>query len=291
MKVTREQWQYADGAKVWVGRYRNCKNELHWHYDCELLFVECGSLNIFCNYTSYTVCEGQALFIDSEQVHFINTITPDAIVKVIIFDYDIIKAFTEKLTLSSALLSTDYGISELYEQLKRELRERSPFWDYNTANLISLLAVNIFRNEQREPKSKNDRTAKRLKNLLTEIDEKFEYYDLGAAAEFMFMNPTYFSRLFHKLTGITFSQYLNFVKCEKAVELLKAEPDTLITEISLRCGFSTIRNFNRIFKEFTGYTPKNLPKDFIMKEIFTNLNEYSANPTSAESELIESSDD
>ena len=103
----------------------------------------------------------------------------------------------------------------------------------------------------------------------------------------MIMNPAYFSRLFHKLTGITFSQYLNYVKVKNAVNLLKTEINSSVTEISARCGFATIRNFNRIFKEYTGYTPSNLPKNYVMKDSFADKDAPDGNPTIAGSELIE----
>lgn len=132
--------------------------------------------------------------------------------------------------------------------------------------------------------------AVRLKALLAEIDEKYLYFDLTSAADFIGMNPAYFSRLFHSLTGMTFSQYLNRVRVEKAVEILKSNDDVSMTEVSLRCGFDSIRNFNRIFKKYTGYTPRALPKDFILRQRLINLNETASNPTMAECELIESSD-
>lgn len=36
-----------------------------------------------------------------------------------------------------------------------------------------------------------------------------------------------------------------------------------ITEISIACGFGIIRNFNRVFKELTGYNLKKLPADYV----------------------------
>lgn len=291
MKAQREQWNYGKGCRVWVGRYRNSHNMPHWHYDCELLYVEKGSLDIFCKQNIYKVCAGQSFFIDSEQVHYMHALSADTVVTMIIFDYDIIKQFAQKLVLRSPLLFGDYGITEIYKTIMDEFAQDKSFYEYAVSYRIALLALNIFRNEQTSPKEKPARTIERFKTILTKIDEEYEFYDLETAADDMGMNSAYFSRLFHKLTGITFSQYLNYVRCENAVNLLKEEPDTPMTEISMRCGFSTIRNFNRIFKEFTGFTPKALPKDFIMKESFTNLNESSANPTSIESELLESSDD
>ncbi|MDW7659759.1 MAG: helix-turn-helix domain-containing protein, partial [Bacillota bacterium] len=46
----------------------------------------------------------------------------------------------------------------------------------------------------------------------------------------------------------------NFVRiC--AVEKLITETDSLITDAVLSSGFNTISNFNRIYKQFRGYSP------------------------------------
>ena len=290
MKAKREQWQYSPNAKVWAGKYRNSHNMPHWHYDCELLFVENGSLDIFCNQKGYRVSKGQAFFIDSEQVHYMHALSADTVVTMIIFDYDIIKPFTEKIALASPLLCGKYQMENVYSSLKRELSENKPFLASVTSSIISLFMADIFRSERTTAKVKPARVVERFKSLLNEIDEKYEFCDLETAASDMGVNPSYFSRLFHKLTGLTFSQYLNYVRCENAVRLLQTESDMPITEIASRCGFATIRNFNRIFKEFTGYTPKALPQDYIMKDSITSINENSINPTFAECVLLESTD-
>ncbi len=72
MNAKREQWSYLPNAKVWAGRFKNSHNAPHWHYDCELLFVENGELGVFCNGKFYTMHAGQAFFINSEQVHYMH---------------------------------------------------------------------------------------------------------------------------------------------------------------------------------------------------------------------------
>lgn len=278
MKANREQWKYSKNARVWVGKYRNSQNMPHWHYDCELLFVENGSLDIFCNQTVYRVSKDSSFFIDSEQVHYMHALSPDTVVTMIIFDYDIIKPFADTIALESPVLTEKYDMENLYSSLKRELNKNNPFCESITSSMITLFLANIFRTERTIKKEKPLRVIKMFKMLLTEIDEKYEFYDLYTAASFMKMNYCYFSRLFHKLMGLTFSQYLNFVRCENAIRLLRSDENMSVTEISSHCGFASIRNFNRIFKEFTGYTPKTLPEDFIMKDSFTILNESSTPP-------------
>ena len=259
MKAKREQWSYAPNAKIWAGKYRNSHNAPHWHYDCELLFVEKGGIDVFCNGKLYSLLPGQAFFINSEQVHYVHAKTTDELLK-------------------------------LYEEIKQQFSSGRTFFAQYSSCMIVMKMIEIFRSEQTVPKEKRVRTVERLKMLLADIDEKYEFYDLNTAADFMGMNAAYFSRLFHKLTGINFSQYLNYVKCRNAVEILKSGQDISMTEVAAKCGFETIRNFNLIFKAFTGYTPKSLPKDFVMNESFTSLDEASHNPTSVECELLESSD-
>ena len=291
MNAKREQWSYLPNAKVWAGRFKNSHNAPHWHYDCELLFVENGELGVFCNGKFYTMHAGQAFFINSEQVHYMHAKSPDTVITMFVFDYGLIKSFANGTTPDCPLLSEKYNLRGLYDEIKEQLSAGQKFYGEYSSCLITMKMIEMFRTEHLVPKEKRVRTVERLKLLLTDIDEKFEFYDLKTAADFMGMNPAYFSRLFHKLTGINFSQYLNYVRCRKAVELLNSGQDISITEVAFKCGFETIRNFNLIFKAFTGYTPKSLPKDFVMNESFTSLNETSHNPTSVECELLESTDD
>ena len=63
---------------------------------------------------------------------------------------------------------------------------------------------------------------------------------------------------------MTFSQYLNAVRLEHAIELLKNNTEHLaITEIAAKCGFDTIRHFNRVFKDITGMSPRQMPSDYV----------------------------
>ena len=61
---------------------------------------------------------------------------------------------------------------------------------------------------------------------------------------------------------MTFSEYLNFVKIEHALTLFQNETELSVTQIALECGFGTIRNFNRVFKKLTGFSPATLARTF-----------------------------
>lgn len=96
------------------------------------------------------------------------------------------------------------------------------------------------------------------------IREMKEYADLHyskevsvkyLAEQVFFMNPDYLSHLFAEKTGESYSSYLKKVRMERARELLKEERFS-ITEIGTMAGYNDSSRFIRIFKEYTGMTPK-----------------------------------
>ena len=78
---------------------------------------------------------------------------------------------------------------------------------------------------------------------------------IASAAELVGMSSHHFSRFFHKLTGHSFTQFLNRVRVAHACKLL-SESDKPITEIAFAVGYNNIANFNRRFLELKNLTPR-----------------------------------
>ena len=268
MIAKREVWKYKGNENVWVGKYKNSHNILHWHYDCELLYVEQGKIDVFCEREKYTLQSGDALFIDSGCMHYMQAQDPETLLAVIVFDYDNVKPYLGHYALSSPLLTKDYNIKEIYAKLKKELTEKNMFYDAVLSCEIQKLVIEIFRSEEITTRMSVGGSAQAFKRLLCEINEKYEFYTFNDASKFIGMSPAYFSRFFRAMSGMTFSQYLNYVKIDNAIRLLSTDKTLQITEVAIRCGFSTIRNFNRIFKDLTGYQPKRLPEGYSFNDKF-----------------------
>lgn len=77
---------------------------------------------------------------------------------------------------------------------------------------------------------------------------------LEDVANHVFLNKVYFSSLFKSSTGENFTNYLNKIRIEKAIELLK-KGDEKISSIALNVGYNSMPHFYKIFSEYTGYTP------------------------------------
>lgn len=285
MSKNKESWEYNENEQVWVGKYQNSQNISHWHNDYELIYVCQGEIEIMHDKNNYSLLPEQSFLIESKKIHNMHAKYENTIILIIVFDYNIIKNIVKDFELESPILLKDYDIPLIYNTLYKELIEKPFSYEIKTESIIKNLIINIMRNEKIIPKKKEKSINQNLMILLNDIDINYHDYTLNKAAKLMGMNPSYFSRFFHNSVGISFSKYINCVKVENSVKLIHNKNYT-ITEIALMCGYQTIRNFNRIFKEYTGYSPSQIPDNYT----FNGLNihtDNSVNPTLSASKLIE----
>ena len=73
-------------------------------------------------------------------------------------------------------------------------------------------------------------------------------------ANYLYICPSYLSRMFKKQTGENFLQYVTRVKMEKAVELLR-DPQYKAYQVSEMLGYKTPKYFARLFRNHTGMNP------------------------------------
>ena len=84
---------------------------------------------------------------------------------------------------------------------------------------------------------------------------------LNEISELVNMSPISFNRFIKNRTGKTFVSYVNSTRISYATRLL-LEEELTIGEVSYKCGFNNIANFNRIFKKIKNCTPSEFKSDF-----------------------------
>jgi AraC-like DNA-binding protein len=91
---------------------------------------------------------------------------------------------------------------------------------------------------------------------------------LDAIAGQACLSKYHFCRLFHRIIGMPYQEYVTAVRIEKAKELLKETPFHSITQIGYEIGIGGLRNFETRFKQLTGQTPYQYRKELSSEEQF-----------------------
>jgi AraC-like DNA-binding protein len=81
-----------------------------------------------------------------------------------------------------------------------------------------------------------------------------EDLSLGMVAHAVNASIFYFCKLFKKSTGLTFTEFLNRRRVEKAKNLL-LNRNLRISEIAYESGFQSLTHFNRMFRKILGESP------------------------------------
>ena len=78
--------------------------------------------------------------------------------------------------------------------------------------------------------------------------------NLSAAADKLGLSSVYLSKVFKRVTGVNYTQYLTDCRMERAKELLLAD-NAQVQEIAESLGYSQGHYFSKIFKQYTGLSP------------------------------------
>ncbi len=119
--------------------------------------------------------------------------------------------------------------------------------------IIRLLSI---LDESIEPETVHEKNAKAEQRIFEimqwtseHVTERVTIEDAAAAAHY---SKYYFCRFFKENTGVTYLHYLQSLKIDHAIKLLKAGHST--TYCCYECGFDNLSYFVKLFKEITGST-------------------------------------
>ena len=86
-----------------------------------------------------------------------------------------------------------------------------------------------------------------------------EDLSLETVARVCHKNSSTMRKLFREQLGMTFSDYINRLRVERAQELLK-DPHRSLAEIAVQVGFYDQSHFGKVFRQVSGYTPARFRK-------------------------------
>ena len=150
-------------------------------------------------------------------------------------------------------------IVNVISEIEKRIKNRGIAYDLAIEScLIRLLYLmyqaQIFNSEIID-RIKTKRNLQNLSTLLKYLDEHYdEVITLEQACTITKLDYHYFSRVFKEKTGMTFVEYLSFIRILNAQKLL-VESDIPISDIAKKVGIPNISYFNRKFKARNGVSP------------------------------------
>ncbi len=116
------------------------------------------------------------------------------------------------------------------------------------AQHLAILSNQVFiQQENAEPP-----VIKRAREFIHE--HQAEELSLNQVAKAVNMSTFYFCKMFKKIAGINFTDYVARVRIEKSKNLL-LNPNLRVSEIAFEVGFQSLTHFNRVFKKLLGQSP------------------------------------
>ncbi|OMD79690.1 MULTISPECIES: AraC family transcriptional regulator [Paenibacillus] len=141
-----------------------------------------------------------------------------------------------------------YTLSDFHIQHIEELK------DIPAVDHAVLYALCDFADHVKESRmAKLSRTVALCQNYI--FNHLYEELSLDRLAEVAGLNRSYLSLLFKKETGITISDFIQLERIEEAKRLIEV-PEISLSDIASRLHFNDQSYFTKVFKKYTGITPK-----------------------------------
>lgn len=120
---------------------------------------------------------------------------------------------------------------------------------YDLQEIVVAFSDNVFN----KATSKNKELMKKAISIITK--NYAANITLDYVANEVHLNPAYFSTLFKKEVGYSFKEYLNMIRIEESKRLLTNSSYSIV-DIAIAVGFEDQSYFSKVFKKYTGITPK-----------------------------------
>lgn len=120
---------------------------------------------------------------------------------------------------------------------------------------LTLRLLNLEMNKEDLPRSNNPLSHPRLKRVVERMESALDKdLDLRTLAVESGYSTTHFLRMFRAATGYTPYRYLLQLRVARAQTMMKHRSVRLI-DVALACGFSSHKQFSRVFRQVIGVSP------------------------------------
>ena len=225
-----------------------------WEYSCVsrpfygLICVLSGSAEYSCNNTATIIGKGTIIYLEKNKSYKLSTI-PNSHFHYIVISFNIENEPHIPLKTLPIVMHRSH-IIEYFLRIVEINAKKSTAHKLFECSTIQLILYDLLTDQIQDDK------------LSRELSPSFDYIEshlqedivIDTLSTLCHMNISMFRRKFKAFTGQSPLKYINFLRVEKAKEMIKSNLYTQ-TEIAEACGFNTTSYFVKTFKAITGNTP------------------------------------
>lgn len=259
--------------------------ESHWHEEMEFIVVEQGSAVFQTNMVYTEINEGEALFVNSGELHagYLKN-SPRCVFSAVVFHPDLLQSRTQDTVqtqfidplISKRLVPPPHirGVKPWEQEVLTALRriitsheQNTPARELTTKAQLYCIIASLY--PHMSPASGEDvimadqcNKIERIKKVLAYINtHAYEPIRLREIADEIGMSEGHFCRFFKQMVQKSPIEYINYLRVQKACRLLE-QSERKVVDIALDVGFDNLSYFIVTFKKWNGLTPSQYRKQY-----------------------------
>lgn len=258
----------------------------HYHREIELIAMTEGSAEFHIHSQCYPVKKGDIVIIPPYALHRgFTTNNVKSSYDCICFDLQLLcdKSLengleSQAFSIISLISSESPYANQLQEYIKRAViacKKNETGWELEAVGNMSLLFGILKKNYFIAQKSERNKETLFGEKAMTYLLQNSSCHITSRdAANALYMNHSYFCRVFKRTFGYPFEKYLLIYRLEKA-RLYLTNTTLHVTEIAFRLGFQNGSYFGKAFKERFHTTPLSYRKNRMKESIPTLISQNS----------------
>lgn len=246
-------------ADIQASNGGNMNFPAHLHNDIELFLVQEGRVRVTVDDQTRELSAGGMAVVFPNTIHSYQTLTPQSRHLIVIAGAAFLGESYTRLTHSRAVCPFLEGealhpdIPYAMEGLVRQVKTDPDPEIYRA--LLRLILARIFAGLPTEP-AQEPISMDLAGSLVQYLAQNFERpLTLDILSRELGASKYHISHVFSHRLHTSFSDYVHFLRLAKAQELLSTTHMSML-EISLSCGFTSLRTFNRAFQKQLGLSPR-----------------------------------
>lgn len=245
----------------------------HKHLRIEINYVKKGNCVLHMDNESVSFREGEMMIISSDVNHIFEAGPEGTTLMQLEFLPEVLSKFNQSTGCETNKLAPVVIFSEENRLIKivnnirimravqcivNELKFKNQYYQYLVVMHYAELLILIYRylDESYLPICTNESLKKAISYIRINYQTEITIADV---AEYSGISERYLRKLFSQHLNLSPLDYLNQIRINKSIELLR-NTEMSVKEICFICGFRSPQYFSRIFKQQAGVSPREVAK-------------------------------